>query len=507
MGGATTRSYGDLVLSLNRRGVRLWAEKGELRFQAPKDTLLPEERLTLQRLRAELIEFLEQGQYSTDAALQPRPAESRIPLTAMQARFWSQRKHEVRYRLRTNFVATRVLGNLDLRVLRDCLTYVIARHEPLRTRFIAIEATVAQQVDPPAEYLLDCLDLSSVSVAAAQAEVDRLARAFAAEEIDFCVGPLFAVKLFRLSIREHVLILALNHMITDGVSNEILHRELWTLYDQISKALMPSLPPLAVQFPDYALWQHQTHGDWLEKHESYWKRHLTGAPAVRLPQDPSATAAAQPIGAVLTLPFGDLLSARLRELAQREKSLLAVVAFTLYIVVMARWCNQQDLLIRLVFNARYRPELESMLGFLANQLYLRIEVKDDDTFPVLLKRVSRELYAAYDHMDFDRAPDFVPECGTTELVFNWAPELLATLERHETAADLTLQSFPLRPARVLDFMPFLCDSPGGILAIVEYRIDRFSEHTVETFGSRLRLVAERFALDPLAAVKSLTSVS
>lgn len=500
-------SSAELLSSLHQRGVRLWVNNGELRFQAPRGVLSPVDLDGLRAHRKEIIELMNEVEASRDIPLQPRATGCPAPLTALQVRWrkWiTQENGGLSQRICT---AMRVSGLLRVDLLRTSLEVVFRRHESLRTRIVLIDGVLAQIVDASCDLKLDVIDLSEVSPSTAESRVLRCSEEFSREKIDLSVGPLFAAKLFKLSVSEHVLILALDHMITDGVSNNIVCREIWTAYHQLVRGLAPSLPQLPVQFADYAVWQQRTYGAWLRRHELYWRRRLAGAPKIQIPIEDRLIEVKNPVGATLEIPFGDALSARLRIVARREGVLLPVVVLTIYLAAMSHWCNQRDLVLTFLSNARYRPELQGMVGFLANVLYLRVEVTDDDSLSTLLKRVNFEFHSAYEHQDFGWVPDLVPECST-ELHFNWLPpNWISTLidDAQEGHGALRIQPFPLSLTWPFKFIPWFSDSPAGVTVLVGYRPDIFERTTVERFGKSLVLFAEQLSGRPSARVLSLRS--
>ena len=476
----------DWIASLLRQGVRLWVENGELRFQAPKGALLPEARDELRRRRVEVIQLLEKEDRVEEIPLQRREANCSIPLTAMQRRRWLRRQEERRYRLRTSVSATRVLGHLEVTHLEASLCALVRRHEPLRTRIIATMDTPYQQIDPPAAYHLDLIDLSDMTTEESEQNLQHIAEAFISEEVDFSVGPLFSTKLVKLSDTDHVFLMALNHMITDGASYGILRTEIWLMYELSWRGQDLRLPPVDLQFGDYAVWQHNNYGAWMCRHAPYWRDHLWGAEPGRLPIC-TQIAESQISGGTFRIEFGKELTAAIHHFAQLEQCLPSLVVFAVYTALMSMWTGQRDFLVRMVVDARYRPELESMIGFVASHLYLRIRRDPEETFRESLKRVQREFYAAYDHLDFDRLPDFISECAETEIHFNWIAESRWFNESHrEAVGPLTLQAFPLRTARILNFTPFFLDSNAGIVGIVQYREDRFSSDVLTRFGDGLQ---------------------
>lgn len=456
---------------------------------------------------------LEQPEPSTDLPLQPRPADCPVPLTAWQRRTWNQFIGQGRLSVRMGAAALRVLGPLDPIVLRRSLEEVIRRHESVRTRFVAIDGVPEQVIDSSCECHLEEIELAQTASSDGAREVTRLVRHFLEEQVDLSVGPLFAAKLWRLSSSEHVLILALDHMVADAASCAILSGEVWTLYHQAAKGLPFSLPHLPVQFADYAVWQQRTHSAWLKKHGPYWKERLTGAPRLQLPVDDGLASGDYPIAVPLHFPFGNRLSAGLRDAARREGALLPLVVLTVYVAVVSRWCGQRDLVLTFVSHGRHRrPELQNMIGFLASRLFLRVEIGHDDSFRDLLKRVNVEFYSAYEHYDFDRVPDFIPECAAdTDTDFNWLPAVWGRRPAHKGAADeqLRIQPFPLEPYRKrlpewFKLASVFSETAAGIVATVLYRPDLFAADTIERFGQNLRSFAQEFAHHPLAPIASVS---
>lgn len=489
-------SCDELLSSLRRQGVQLWVEGGELRFKAPKGALPAEARDELRRNRDEIICRLGHEGISEEIPLIRRPPGCRVPLTAMQKRRWSRRNEERRYRLRTGVIATRVAGQFDSSLLQTALEKLIQRHEPLRTRIVPLGEIPYQQIDEPHPHYLHVIDLSGMTDGNAENALKDLLEEFTAEEVEFSIGPMFATRLFKLSDTEHIFVIAFNHMISDAVSNEILRKEIWTQYDILSRADQHHLPPLELQFADYAVWQEDSCHLWMKKHATYWRGRLQDARPTKFPDD-LGLPQSQPVGAQFELHLGLQLSNSIRQMAQRQQCMLPLVVLSIYLLLVSSWCVQRDLLVRLISNARYRPELETMIGFVANHLYLRLELRPNDTFLDFMKRVQLEFYAAYDHLDFDRVPDLVPQCRNTDLCFNWASENRWFMERpQETVGKLTLQSYPLSSARVVDFMPFFFDGSSGITGTVLYRSDRFSLTTARWLEAEFGRFSERCVQNP-----------
>ena len=165
-------------------------------------------------------------------------------------------------------------GTLNVNLLRTCIEIVVRRHEALRTRIIALDGTPLQYIDKDGDVQLRVLEVERGSGEASDRKVQLLAEEIIKQKVDLSVGPLFAARLFRFSAWEHSLICALAPMIADATSVDILFREIWTLYGQGDRGLPFSLPPVVLQFGDYAVWEQKTYAAWRETHEAYWKRVL-----------------------------------------------------------------------------------------------------------------------------------------------------------------------------------------------------------------------------------------
>jgi hypothetical protein len=407
-------------------------------------------------------------------------------------------------------------------MLRKSIETVVGRHEALRSRVVTVNGIPTQHIDPPREFHLDVVDLTSRSPVDVEREAKQLAQEFLDQKIDLSADPLFDSKLWKLSDHEYVFISSMDHLFSDGISYGILNREIWELYDQGMKGLPFSLPQLPVQFPDYAVWQQRTHRAWKRKHEPYWRQHMTGVQSVQVPCDVALADAVPSVA--LHIPFGNLLSAKLREAARREGTLPSMLVLAIYVIVISRWCDREDLLITYIAHGRYRrSELENMIGFVANLLYLRIRLTKEDTFRELLTRVQLEVSLALEHRDFDRVPDFIPDCSS-EAYFNWQPTnsakgpldhhfipestLIPTWARKYDAkgkpdSEPSIVPFPMRSGPT-KFSSTFYDTTDGIYWAVIYAPNLLAPNTIQKLGHDLKSVAEEVAEHPFARIAGIS---
>jgi len=406
-------------------------------------------------------------------------------------------------------IGMRISGALDIDLLRKALNFLIARHESLRTRFVLQNGVPNQQIDVCGEIALEEIDQSAHSSTEASREVSRLCEDFVSEKVSLSIGPLFAAKLFKLPHHEYVLMLAIDHIITDGVSNDILYNELWTLYRQGVKGLPLSLPPLPLQFADYAVWQQGNRDTRMLAYEKYWRERLNDRRCGAIISDDSS----QGLGRchrMLEAPLGSKLSNRLRDFAQRERTLLPLVVFAVYISLLSRFFRRNDLRVSFSSSGRVRLELMRTVGPFANNLYLKIRVLETDSFLSLLAQVRTEFRSAYEHQNIGFFPDDSSKCQI-QAGFNWLAQYAAS-RLHELEQgvddDFTVHPFRLDKLSLGTTMPLwsvLLDTPSGIVLNLIYCTDLFPADTVSSLSQDLILLAEGLTQSPRACIPDIAA--
>lgn len=407
--------------------------------------------------------------------IEPRPQGCAVPLTSEQRfllRAYTHANPEQRpLSVRMCASATRITGALSLALLERSIAGLMRRHESLRTTFKRFAGVTTQHIAPPAEYRLPCVDLSALSKSEADAEALRLTREFQDEEVDLSIGPVFEARLFKIATQEHVLIVLADHLISDGMSNAVLDKEIWQAYDDAQGDEPASLPTPLVQFADYAVWRERTRESWRTEHEDYWRQRLAGAAPTIIPVS-SGTHEYADAGSVAHIPFGRARTTQLRQLAERHQVSLSNVMLMIYATAMSLWCDKEDLTIRFPVHGHHRPELENVIGCLCNCLYLRVQVSRRATLEGLLALARDEVRNALAHRDFGRVLDFMPECLQTEVEFHWRSARWR--ERGQRGPNsnqlIKRQPFFIRsPTWRLNFWCVFNETPADICVTVRYR--------------------------------------
>lgn len=506
----------DFLIQLHRRGVRLWADRGQLRYRAPGGGLTAHELDKLRTLRAEITLLLQQSTRSDtpEPQILPRLPSDVVPLTYSQQLWWNCLELGKHGSQRGVAAAVRLAGPVNVDHLKQSLAELVRRHESLRTRIIVVDGVPMQHVDEPDESVLNVMDLTGLPENQRAAKTRQLIEELVSESFPVATGPLFVARLLKLNACDHVLIIATDHIISDAASIGIAWREIFALYTRSAQALPCSLPKRPVQFADYAVWQHRTEKLWMEKHGEYWSERLSGAPGIRLCTSGSSIMSSH-TWASLSTGCCVTTSARLRELSREAHTTLVMSALTAYVAFLFRWCEVDDLVVAFVSVGRVQPELQDTIGYFGGQMFLRMRLRPEDTFLDLLGRVTEEYGLAYEHSDCGRIATQIPRpLFIWNPRFNWIPRDFNMFPEGGLAnADGQLPvrvepcEFQVLPRDDVswdgEIELQLSDSKEGVGGIFMYRADRFAADEVERFERNWRLFVETLANEPHARVSAV----
>jgi hypothetical protein len=366
-------------------------------------------------------------------------------------------------------------------------------------------------VEPARGANFEAIDLAKDSRDNAWQLAQNYMQEFLDYTIDYSVDLLFDAKILKLSEHEYVLVVSADHLITDGVSNEILKSELRTIYECPADERAAALPKVLIQFADYAAWLRMIYPLWKTTHGPYWERRLAAAPITR-PVQPGLAAEREWHLEIVKVPTDARLSERLVQFSQATRSRPALVVLAAYVATVAHWWNHTDLTLALVDSARHRAELVPMIGCIATHLHMRVELTSDQTFIDLLDLISRELSEASDNRDFDWIPSLIPEFQP-DLYFNWLTATDANQAWIGGGHDrLKVQSVPVSPSTkaVGDLYRLFQGKLGlacthtvsDLAASMYYRTDYFTSSVVERAARNLRLFLETIMEHPLTRIGS-----
>ena len=324
-----------------------------------------------------------------------------FPASFSQQRLWFLDRLEPGHAFYNMPAALRIPARVGFVALQRSLNGLVRRHESLRTSFLEIDGQPFQMVAAAADVTLRLVDLMGIPAESRGKEAERVTRSESARPFALSTPPLVRAVLLRLDEGDHVLLLTIHHIVADGWSLEVLFRELGTLYEAYGAGKAPLLPPLRLQYADFALWQRAGPGGQDRDRElRYWRHHLAGLPEVlALPVDRPRPAAQRFQGGVVPIELSGPLVATLRGLAQAHDATPFMVLLAGFQALLHRYTGVQDLAVGSPVAGRHHEGLESLVGLFVNTLVLRAAFDGEPTVRDLLARVRQSALGAFVHQD------------------------------------------------------------------------------------------------------------
>jgi amino acid adenylation domain-containing protein len=446
----------------------------------------------------------------TDAArierspILPRATDERLPLSFAQQRLWFLEHLDPTGAAYNLCQAVRLIGRLDVAALRRSIEEIIERHEILRTSFPEpeIDGQPIQRIHDHARCDVPVLDLSALAHAAALERARALAHEAAERPFDLAHGPLLRTFLVAISASEHVLVVVAHHIVVDGWSIGNFISELAALYDDFSLGHPSRLPPLPVQYADYALW----HRRWLEDGAAaaqmrYWHEQLRGAPPfLELPTDRPRPAIQSARGGTVPIVIPAPLLAELRALSRAEGATLFITLLAAFQALLYRYTEQDDIVIGTPVANRTHVQTEALIGCFVNTLALRTDLSGDPTFRALVRRVREVALGGFAHQDlpFERlvqelqVPRDLGRAPVFQVMFslqNFSP-VVGELR------GLRMEPLPIaRHAANFDLELILEDGEEA-RGIIEYSLDLFDAATIERLAEHFLVLLRGAVADP-----------
>ena len=463
-------------------------------------TLSPEQLALLQEALAE-----DGGEPATvPDHVAPRAPRAGEPLSFAQERLWFLD------RMAPGLAAYNLAGEFRVRVpdpaaLERAVSEVVRRHEALRTTFHEREGGPVQVVAPAAPVEIPVHDLSALPPAERQAEAARRAGEEARLPFDLERGPLLRLRLLRLEGDEHVLLVAMHHIVADGWSLALFFRELDVLTAAFARGEPSPLPEPPLQYPDFARWQRERPAEEWEAALRYWRERLAGAPErLDLPADFPRPAVQRFRGGLALFRLGPQVAERVHALARAEGASPFMVLLAAYGLLLARYAGTDDVLVGSPAAGRSRSELEGVIGFFVNILVLRVETGGRPAFRELLRRVKETTLEAYardlplerlvEALHPERTPAYNPLFQALFVLQNTPEGMPATpLAGVEEAAGA--YASPQGTAK-FDVTLFLSGGEEGFAGGIEYDTDLFAPATAVRLADAFRALLGAAVAEP-----------
>ncbi|SDM61245.1 non-ribosomal peptide synthase/polyketide synthase [Allokutzneria albata] len=419
---------------------------------------------------------------ATSIPVVDRAEDGRAPQSFAQQRLWFLDQFEPDSTDYVSPTALRLRGKLDVEALNDALTKLVARHESLRTVF-----------DDGVQIVRKPFKIQVPVQGIAAGELEAILTEENSTPFDLRRGPLIRTRLLRLADDDHVLLLVLHHIITDGWSGAVLTDELSSLYAG------DELPEPPIQYVDFTQWQREQllAADQLD----YWKTQLTGVEPLDLPTDHPRPAVRGAAGAMYEFVVPAEVLTRLKQLGTAQDGTLFMTLLAACKVLFARYSGQNDIAVGTVASGRERAELERVIGLFINTLVIRSTVDRSTTFTDFLGEVRRTVLDSFarqdvpfervvDALQLNRDPSRNPLFDVMVLLQNTASEVpdIAGL-------DVSPVQLPVVTS-TCDITVEFQEAGAVLLGAIEYSTDLFDEPTIARFTEHLVVLLTAIAADP-----------
>ena len=473
----------ELLGQLRARDVRISLEDGKLRVNAPKGVLTPELQEQLRARKDDILALLQSA--AEPAAGRPDlraiPRDGALRASFAQERLWYIHQLEPDSAAYNIPAAIRIRGPVDRRAIEAALHALAERHETLRTALETVDGRPMQVVGA-ANLPVAFHDLSGLPVDERESAAMALLTAEGRRPFDLARAPLARMTLIRLDERDHALLAVIHHTMADQWSLGVLLGELEQLYQAHTSGRRVELPPLPIQYADYADWQRR----WLEspawdRELAYWKRRLEGLTTLELPTDHPRPAVLSMHGRMVSAPLSADLLGLLNQASQRMGTTATSLLLATYVALLHRWTGQSDIAFAMPMANRDDAAVERVAGALINMVVIRVDVSGNPTVAELIQRVRGVLVEAQEHRDapYDRLiAELHPARSTShaplaQVMFNAlnappVPRIPGGFDATPIVID--------RGGSQMD-LAFTCDLAQRLL-FVEYSTDLFDEATV-----------------------------
>jgi amino acid adenylation domain-containing protein len=408
------------------------------------------------------------------------------------------------------------LGVVDADALKRALDAIVRRHEVLRTCFTLVNHHPRQVVLPPGPVTMPVHDLQEHPPERREDEARRLAEAEARRPFNIPRGPHFRASLLRLGPSNHILLLTLHHIVSDGWSTGVLLRELTEIYQAEIRGQPSSLADLPIQYADFARWQSETLvGEIVEQQLTYWRQQLAGAPPIlELPTDHPRPPAQTFQGATKSFLLPLHVSEGLKALGKQDDATFFMVLLAAFRVLLHRYTRENDIVIGSPIANRTRRELEPLIGPFANTLALRTDLSGDPTFRELLLREKKTTLDAYANQDLpfeklvealqpDRTLSYSPLFQVLFILQNLpssrSEPATAPVATPDSAVPLHVHTGTAK----FDLTVIFTETEGGLAGYLEYDSTLFETATMDIFLTHLQTLLQSVVTSPDAPVRGL----
>ena len=440
----------------------------------------------------------------------PREKGDGTPLSFAQQRLWFLDRLEPNSSFYNMPHAVRLKGELKIELLQQALNAIVAQHEVIRTNYKSENGSSIQVIAASQSVELPIIDLQQYDSTQQQSQVQKLLQQESQKPFDLASDLMLRSCLLQLAPSEHILLVVMHHIASDGWSMGILWSQLTQIYQAFNDGKPNPLQTLPIQYADYAVWQREwLSGEVLDKQLNYWVQQLAGAnPLLELPTDRPRPPIQTYCGASQSFTLPQSLSDQLRKLCRNEGVTLYMTLLAAFQILLYRYSRQEDIIVGSPVAGRNRAEIEELIGFFVNTIVLRSDLSGNPNFLELLQRVRSTVLDAYTHQDlpFDKLVDELrPE---RSLSYNPLFQVMFDLQNQTTkvreASDLKIAPLPVEQVTAkFDLTLSIEDTPEGLMGWWEYNSDLFDAATIERMNGHFQTLLEGIVANPQQPIAQL----
>ncbi|MFD5565108.1 amino acid adenylation domain-containing protein [Kitasatospora griseola] len=446
--------------------------------------------------------------------LRRKAGPKRVPASFAQKRLWFMEQLAPGSAAYNIPGALRVHGALDIEAWRRSCVALVQRHEALRTVFEEVDGEPVQVIAESGEPEFTVVACEHLHGPDGEEGIKELARAEFARPFDLRHGPLLRITLLRLAAEEHVLLLTMHHIAGDLWSTSVAFRELVAFYREFSTGEDAGLPPLKIQYPDYALWQRdRLAGDALGPQLEYWRTTLHGAPPMlELPTDRPRPAVLGSRGGSRPFRLSAETADAMREFSRGEGATPFMTMLAAYLVLLHRYSREDDIVVGVPVANRGRREVEPLIGLFVNMLALRTDLSGAPTFRELVARVRETALGAFAHQElpFERlVEELQPERDLSRSPVFQVSFIYQNIELPRfDGVGLRMETMEVESATSrFDLVLEVFERPDGLGGSLEYNRDLFEPQTVDGFARHLERLVGTLLAEPDRPVGRLPMLS
>ncbi|PSL45610.1 non-ribosomal peptide synthase protein (TIGR01720 family)/amino acid adenylation domain-containing protein [Chitinophaga niastensis] len=509
----------EVVEKARKQGVVFFLENEKVKFKVPKDEIINHDLLAeIKEYKEQIKIILNNGDlfknnevdFEERIIAADRVGIAKIPLSFSQERLWfidQIEEDSINYHIPA---VLRLKGNLHHAALAYALRMIVNRHEILRTVIAQEDGKAHQQVMEKDQWKMEVINHQEHDAAVLQSFVKSLI------DIPFDLGSdhMLRAHLIVKHEEEHLLVVVMHHIASDGWSVGIIVRELVELYESYAEGRTAELAAVDIQYADYAIWQRKyLSGNILDKQLDYWKNKLSGVATLQLPLDYIRPAVQSTRGASISFTIDKVLTAQLQLLSRQQDTTLYMTLLAAFNVLLYHYSGQEDICIGSPMAGRTMQEVEHLIGFFINTLALRSDLSDNPSFTTLLQQVKQTMMGAYDHQDlpFEK----IVEAVVKERDLSRSPlfQVVFALQNMPDAPEFQLGGIQLiqedtsHTTAKFDLTFLMYEAADGLSGKVEYCIDLFNAATISRMLAHFEQLLRAIVSSPATQVGSLSMLS